>query len=81
VVARYSKNEIQRWIEDIEQSTLDRCRIVERRVAASGPLSQQIETLPDRNERVFAALFTGDFEMLRRSQFQPNWVSCELLPV
>ncbi|MFZ4381274.1 MAG: hypothetical protein ACOYO0_04815 [Sandarakinorhabdus sp.] len=73
-MARYRPAEIERWIDDIEQRSLDRCRKVERYLLQEirQPIIMQ---MPSARERLFAAMLTGDPELTRRQRFAPRWVS------
>jgi hypothetical protein len=73
-MTRYLAGEIERWIDDIEQKTLDRCRVVEQYLLQEGRLDS-FGRIDCSSERLFAAMFTGDPELLRREHFSPRWVS------
>lgn len=69
----YSAAELQRWIDDIDQRTLDRVSAIAARLAAAPELRAAVLAREDGRERIFAALATGEFEYLRDRD--PDWSS------
>lgn len=69
----YSKQELERWIDEIDQRTVDRLARVSGRLARDDELLQAVRAREDGRERIFAALATGNLEYLRDQD--PDWSS------